>query len=401
MRVAAAHGDVAAHVRAAPASEHADGAGARRVTAEIMAATLSRRRPLWEMRLLPMTGRRVGLIFKIHHCVLDGMSAAHLVTVLFDAVRDAPARAPEQQPWQPHAAPSPDALLRDAWRERWQRATQLREPTRALATTGERGELIGRASELAGSVVDWARATLVTRRRASLSRWVGAYRRFETASLALDDVKAIRRRHGCKLNDVALAIVSDAVGRLLRERGVDTAGANVKAMVPVSTRDLSQPMSYGNQASVMSVELPVGEVSPVGRLRDIAVAMTRLKAARQWQGMDFWVGLAEHLPPSVVSAVSKLGRVQRTVDLVVTNVPGPPFPLYLLGGEMLEIYPYVPLFGATSLGVAIASYNGKLAFGISGDRDAMADLPRLAGAIEGAFGALRGAPGEVIRATAA
>jgi len=380
--------DLRAHVRAAIADGPADDAEARRYTAQVMEAPLSRERPLWEMRLLPMTNQRVGLVFKIHHCLLDGMSAAHLVTVLFDLARDTPVRESEQ--WTPGAQPAPDDLLRDAMREQWEKVVQLRDKAAALAAPDERRELFGRASQIAGSVVGWARATLTTRRRASLASWVGPHRRFETASVALEEVKQIKRSAGCKLNDVALAMVAGGVGQLLRGRGVDTDGARVKAMVPVSTRDPSSQMSYGNQASVMALDLPIGELPPATRLQRIGDAMTRLKSSRQWEGMDFWVELAEHLPPAVVSLVSRVGRIQRVVDVVVTNVPGPPIPLYLLGGEMLEVYPYVPLFGGTSLGIAIVSYNGRLSFGVSGDREAMPDLDAVTSGIAAAFEELRG-----------
>jgi len=381
------HFDVCSHVRAASLDGLADDARARRYTAEVMGAPLQRDRPLWEMRLLQMTGDRIGLIFKIHHCLLDGMSAAHLVTVLFDGKRDAPARATEA--WTPKAEPTPDALLRDAVQDQLLRVAQLRDKAAEWTASDEPRELLGRATEIAGSVVEWAKATLLTHRRASLTQWVGPYRRFETASVALADVKQIKGSAGCKLNDVALAMVAGGVGRMLRRRGVATAGANVKAMVPVSTRDAAHKTSYGNLASVMAVDLPVGALSASTRLQQISEQMTRLKSSRQWEGMDFWVGLAEHIPPAVVSLVSKVGRLQRVVDVIVTNVPGPPFPLYLLGGEMLEIYPYVPLIGATSLGIAVVSYNGRLYFGLSGDRDAMPDLAEVSRGISTAFEELR------------
>lgn len=380
--------DIATHVSEAALSGERDMHEAQSFMARFMSEPLLRSQPLWQMRILSMSGERFALAFKIHHCLLDGMSAAHLVTVLFDlsrTTRPTPAKA-----WEPALPPAPRDLFSNAIREHRDRLTLLARRISNWRPTRQSVDLlIHQAGEIAGNVAEQAAAMLIPRQRAALRGGVGPYRRFEGTSISLQEVKDVKNRRGSTVNDVALTIVAAGVGRMLRERGVDTDSATVKAAVPVSRRPKSEVATLGNQVSLMTVDLPVDDDEPTTLLARISRDMRALKHSGQADGADFWIALADYTPPVVLHAISRVAGSQHLIDLIVTNVPGPAFPLYLLGGEMLEVYPFVPLFGGTSLAVGVVSYNGRLYFGLTGDHDAVPDLRTVTSGLTESFAALR------------
>jgi len=383
--------DIARHIDTEPLMNGADDAAARRMTALVMREPLPRSRPLWQMLLFRMTEGRVGLIVKIHHCLLDGMSAVRLTMVLFDNQHQAAGGQPPA--WTPARSPSRAQLVAQARTEarlRWRR-TRARVGA-LLERAAERQPLMRRASEVVTSMAQLALASFDSRHRLVLPRQGGQERAFATASLELDAVKQVRRRHTTKLNDVVLASVASGLGALLRARGMATAGTTVKAAVPVSRRDAADTASYGNKVSMMVVDLPVDEQPPDAQLCRISRTMTQHKQAGQADGANFWLDVAEYVPATLVSLVTRAASWQRLLDVIVTNVPGPQFPLYLGGGEMLEVFPFVPLFGGTRLGVALVSYNGRLFFGICGDRAGTPDVDDLSQAIVDSFDALHNLP---------
>jgi WS/DGAT/MGAT family acyltransferase len=180
------------------------------------------------------------------------------------------------------------------------------------------------------------------------------------------------------VNDVMLAIVAGALGRDLRRRGVDVRGLELRAMVPVSVRAEEARGALGNQVAAMMAPLPVGLEDALGRFEQIGTAMRRIKESGQAVGAQALTNLTGFAPPNIMSQASRLVMRQRWFNLVVTNVPGPQSPLYLLGRELAETFPMVPLAERQALGVAIMSYNGKINFGLVGDYDVMADIDQLA-----------------------
>jgi len=201
--------------------------------------------------------------------------------------------------------------------------------------------------------------------------------------MQLEEVKRIKNRFGCTVNDVVLAVVTGGLRKLLVTRGDAVEGLVLKAMVPVSVRDPSRRMTYGNMVSMMSADLPVGEPDPGKRVQFVRERMAGLKESKQAVGADFWVKLSEYAPPTVLSLAGRAAfGLQRMVNVIVTNVPGPQAPLYLHGGQMLEAFPCVPIAGTASIGVAVLSYNGQLDFGLVGDWDIVPDLDVLARGIE-------------------
>jgi len=232
-------------------------------------------------------------------------------------------------------------------------------------------------------VFSFGRAALERAPVTSLTKQIGPHRRFEIVRMRLDEVKRVKNRFGCTVNDIVLAIVTGGIRRLLLSRGDNIEGLVLKAMVPVSVRDPSKRMTYGNMVSMMNADLPVGEANPMRRVEFVRESMAGLKESNQAIGADFWVKLSEYAPPTVLALAGRAtAALQRMVNVIVTNVPGPQFPLYLKGGQMLEAFPCVPIAGTASLGIAILSYNGQLLFGLNGDWDVVPDLAALASGIE-------------------
>ncbi|HLF40558.1 MAG TPA: WS/DGAT domain-containing protein, partial [Acidimicrobiia bacterium] len=223
----------------------------------------------------------------------------------------------------------------------------------------------------------------------SLNQHIGQHRRFEGVRTSLDQVKATKNALGGTVNDVVLAGVTGGLRQLLLSRGEDLEGKTLRAMVPVSVRDESERMKFGNRVSAMFVPLPVGEEDALVRLREIQASTRELKERKQAVGAEFLVQMTDYAPQTVLSLAARLAHRQRLANLVITNVPGPQQPLYVMGAEMLEAFPIVPLAGNTTVGIAILSYNGQLNLGLMSDRDTCPDLGVLAESIEKEFAQLR------------
>jgi len=209
----------------------------------------------------------------------------------------------------------------------------------------------------------------------------------------VDEFKAVKNALGGTLNDAVLTTVALALGRWLRDRGVDTDGLVLQAMVPVSVRADAERGALGNRVAAMWAPLPVGLENPLAVYAEVHVAMRGLKESGQAVGAQALTQLADFAPPTIMSQAARLQARQRFFNLVVTNVPGPQAPLYLLGRELLAIYPVVPLARNQALGIAIMSYNGRLGFGLLGDFDALPDLDEVGAALRAAIAELREASG--------
>jgi diacylglycerol O-acyltransferase / wax synthase len=203
---------------------------------------------------------------------------------------------------------------------------------------------------------------------------IGPHRRVRWVESRLADFKEIKNALGGTVNDAVLAVVAGALGRWLRSRGVRTEGLELRALVPVSIRGQDEKGSLGNRIAAMRGPLPVYVEDPVERLRLVQEAMGNLKQSKQALGAEVISGLQDFAPPTLLAQASRLNFSTRLFNLIVTNVPGPQFPLYLLGREMLEIVPIAFLPENHALAIAIMSYNGKVDFGLLADYDAMPDL---------------------------
>jgi WS/DGAT/MGAT family acyltransferase len=359
----------------------------KRLAGRIISQELDRGKPLWEMWFVDgVPGERVALVTKIHHCMVDGIGGASLMTQLMRTDRDAtiePVRG-----WVPRAAPSPGTLLRDELRRR--AGLPLRGARAISAALAEPRETWREARELLAGI----RESVAT----PFNRRIGPHRRLDWASVDLGVVKEIGRRLGGTVNDVVLAVFSGAVGRFLADAGVPLAGGHFKALVPVNMRDpKTDGVRPGNRVAFVIAELPVAEQDPVARLERVVEVMRRLKESRMTRGTDALVKLLDASFPSLFTPMARLAAGGDSYNLVVTNIPGPQFPTYLLGSRQLETYPYSPLFAAQALTVTAFSYDGRLFWGFNSDWDALPELHDLVVDVQQEFERFReaaGAPGE-------
>jgi WS/DGAT/MGAT family acyltransferase len=249
----------------------------------------------------------------------------------------------------------------------------------ALQRPGETLEKVREAAEGVGEVV-WA--GLNPAPEVPLNVPIGPHRRVRWVESRLADFKEIKNALGGTVNDAVLAVVAGALRTWLRDRGVRTEGVELRALVPVSIRGEDERGSLGNRIAAMRGPLPVYVDEPVERLRVVQRGMGQLKESKQALGAEVIAGLQDFAPPTLLAQASRLNFSTRLFNLIVTNVPGPQFPLYLLGREMEQIVPIAFLPENHALAIAIMSYNGKVDFGLLADYDAMPDIDALAGALE-------------------
>jgi len=337
---------------------------------------LDRNKPLWELWLVEgLEGGRFAILAKTHHALVDGISGVDITTVLFDVSPEpAPTPAPEQ-PWVPRPMPSSAQLLADALLERATVPAEIFRGVRAAARRPRRvaRELFGDVRAIGSFALPGARSAPPS----PLNVPIGPHRRFTWVAEELDRVKAIKNALGGTVNDVVLATVAGGLGRYLRAHGHPTIDLKLRAMIPVSVRSDEARGALGNQVAAVWASLPVGETDPLERLAYVRGEMEGLKESHQAVGARLLTELTGFAPPTVMAQAARLQARQRYFNLVVTNVPGPQFPLYVLGREMRAIYPLVPLAQNLALGIAIISYNGGLAFGLNADFDALPDLELL------------------------
>lgn len=338
---------------------------------------LDRNKPLWELWLVEgLQGGRFAILGKTHHALVDGISGVDITTVLFDVTPEpAPTPGPDQ-PWVPRPLPSSAQLLADALLERATVPAEIVRGVRALIRRPGRV-----AKELLGDLTAVGSFALPGARSAPPSPFnvpIGPHRRFTWLEDELDRVKAIKNELGGTVNDVVLTTVAGGLGRWMRAHGHPTAGVTLRAMIPVSVRTDDARSALGNQVAAVWASLPVGETDPLAQHAQIRAEMEGLKESHQAVGARLLTELTGFAPPTVMAQAARLQARQRYFNLVVTNVPGPQFPLYVLGRRMRAIYPLVPLAQRLALGIAIISYDGQLAFGLNADYDALPDVEVLA-----------------------
>jgi diacylglycerol O-acyltransferase / wax synthase len=380
------------HVRATALPPPGGEEQLRALAGRVFSQRLDRDKPLWEVWLVEgLEGDRFALLSKVHHSLVDGVSGADLMTVLFDMSPDPAPAAEPAETWQPRPLPSRSELLAEALLER---ATEPAEIARTLraAFRGPR-QFARNTVEAAGGVGALARGTLRPAPSSPYNGDIGPHRRFTWVRVRLGDVKAIKNSLGGTVNDVVLATVTGALRRHLHGRGVTTQDLTLRAMVPVSVRSDLEQGALGNRVAAMMAPLPVWCENPTVRLDVVGDAMRNLKSSGQAVGAEVLTRIGGFAPPTIMAQAARIGSRQRAFNLVVTNVPGPQFPLYIQGSELLDVFPMVPLAMNQRLGIALMSYNGALNFGLIGDYDTMPDLEDVAHHIAEALEELADAAG--------
>jgi diacylglycerol O-acyltransferase len=372
------HFNLSGHLRRTALPPPGDTATLKQLVAQIMSQQLDRAKPLWEMWFVEgLADDRFAVISKTHHCVVDGVSGTDIMSVLMDT---GPRMRHGLSPsWDPGLEPTSDQLLADAVAERLTSPADLWRSVQSALM--DRDNLPGRIISSARALAAFVGGSLDFAPPSSLNQPIGPDRCFETVLADLDGFKRIKNSLGGTVNDVVLAVVAGGLGHLLRARGELTEGLELRAMVPVSVR-AQEPRQAGNRLAALWARLPVGEEDPVKRFLSVTDGMRDLKRSGQSVGAQLLTRIGEYAPPTVLAQASRIVARQRAYNLVVTNVPGPQFPLYLLGRQMQEVYPVLPLSDNTTLGVALLSYNGTIGFGFLGDRDTAPDLAMLAEGVE-------------------
>ncbi len=343
----------------------------------VFSQQLDRDKPLWEIWLVEgVEDGRFALLAKTHHSLVDGISGVDIVTVLFDASPEPAAPPDPGDRWLPRPLPSRAQLLGEALLERTTAPGEIVRTARA-AVRGPRRVLDG-VREAAAGVGAMAWAGINAAPRSPYNRSIGPHRRCTWVRAELADLKAIKNRLGGSVNDVVLATVAGGLGRHLRRKGQNTDGLELKAMVPVSVRTDVERGALGNRVAAMMAPLPVWCQEPVARLDVVREELEGLKEGGQAVGAQVLTQLTGFAPPTIMDQASRLMSRQRFFNLVVTNVPGPQFPLYLLGRELKQPFPMVPLARNQGLGIALMSYNGRINFGLVGDYDLLWDLEDVA-----------------------
>jgi WS/DGAT/MGAT family acyltransferase len=369
----------------------------RALAGRVFAQQLDRDKPLWELWLAEgLEGDRFALLAKTHHALVDGISGVDIVSVLFDTSPEPAAPTDPGDRWLPRPLPSRAQLLGEALVERATIPAEVARSARAVLRTPRR--VLGAARDAAVGVGAMAWAGLHPAPSTPYNHEIGPHRRFTWVRVDLSDVKAIKNRLGGTVNDVMLSTVAGALGRHLRRRGVETDGLELKAMVPVSVRSDTERGGLGNRVTAMMAPLPVWCQEPEARLDIVREQLKHLKSGGQAVGAQVLTELTGFAPPTIMGQAARLSSRQRFFNVVITNVPGPQFPLYLLGRRMLETFPMVPLAKNQGLGVALLSYDGSINFGLVGDYDVLWDLEDVADDVRHALEELALAAGVTLTA---
>ena len=359
----------------------------KRSCARILEQRLDLHKPLWELWLVEgLEGGRVALVNKIHHCMVDGVSGADIMSVL---MTPEPTEKIEPPPvWLPRRGPTAAEYAAS------EAVARLGAPLDALRMLGKlvtnedhaRSALGGRL-EAAGRVIAAGIARVPP---TPLNQPIGPHRRFDWLSMRFEDIQLVRHRLGGTVNDVVLAVVAGAIRRFFKHaRLCDPDAMDFRVMAPVSVRAMGERGALGNRVAAWFVPLPIGERDPAARLARVREETTRLKDRHDALGAETITQVVEWIGSAPIALGARLfEESQPPFHMVVTNVPGPRIALHLLGARMLEAYPMVPLMGQLSVGIALFSYGGMLSWGLTADHSLVPDLHELVLAVEHSFGQL-------------
>jgi WS/DGAT/MGAT family acyltransferase len=336
----------------------------KRLASHIMEVPLDRSRPLWETWVIEgLEGGRFATIMKTHHCMIDGSSGMDLMGQIMTT--EPHSEIPESPRFVPSPQPSAGVLRRDERAHRWSAPARL---------AGQLRRFVGESEDLGKEIQDRVRALgnlaqykLKPASQTPLNGEIGPHRVFEFADISLADLKAIRKQLDASINDLVLTIVTGALRRFLTRRSVRLRDLDFRVSTPVNVRT-ERDRGFGNRVSAWIVPLPLGEADPLRQLERIRAHTRELKDSNQAIGIEFVNALNEWIPIDLQSVSAG------TQNMIVTNVPGPQFPLYMLGAKLLGIYPQAPLIANVGLVIGLISYNGRVCWGLNADQDRVPDL---------------------------
>jgi WS/DGAT/MGAT family acyltransferase len=355
----------------------------KRTCARLLEQRLDLSKPPWELWVVEgLENDRVAVVSKTHHCMIDGSSGVDVMTLLMAAEPTGEVEPPPV--WVPLRAPSAFEYARGEIARRAGAPFRLAETMRRVVTDegGARGELSERAQALWRVVAKSVSGAT----RVPFNQPIGPHRRFDWLSMSLESVRTVRDRFGGTVNDVVLTVVAGALRVYLhRVRQIDVDGLDFKVMVPVNVRAAEERGHLGNRVAAWLLSLPLAERDSVRRLALVRDETRRLAQRHEALGLETMTQALEWLGSTPISLGARLARSSAPFNMVVTNVPGPRDPQYLLGARMLDAYPVVPLMGTLGLGVALFSYAGTLYWGFTADWDLVPDLHELVLSVDREF----------------
>jgi diacylglycerol O-acyltransferase / wax synthase len=368
--------DIRWHVRRAALPKPGTMTELRELAGQIFSQPLDFDRPLWQLYLVEgLEGRRHAYINKTHHALVDGVSAVDVGTIILDPSKDGSEVKVDDEPWEPDQ-PSQAMLLVRGASERIARPLRTARKATRTAVTMPRGtarNVMQTAEAFAGLAAGGPKAP-----QTFLNAEIGRDRRVAFVQTELDLLKGARGETGATVNDLILAGAAGGLRRFF-VRHHRKLPEHIVALVPMSVRREDERNELGNRLATLMVPLPIAEPDAAARLATIHAETQRLKSSKQAQAASLVIEATGWTPPTINRVLA--GAIARPLNwnLVVSNVPGPQLPFYLLGRQIEAIYPFVPLSPqGHALAIGIVSYNGGVFFGISGDRDVMADIDALA-----------------------
>lgn len=383
--------DLKYHLRHVSLPRPGDVAQLQQCCAEILERPLNRSRPLWEAWVVEGVGDDAfALIVKVHHCIVDGIAGIGMLVALLDPM---PVDAPELLPsWKPRPGPTAREMVRDEVARRVQGTMSAgRAVVQSIGAPFRSADQVGTAM---GSLFTLARKGLSPAPTSRFNAPIGPHRRVAWMALDLERVRRMKQQLGGTVNDVVLTAVSGAIGATLRRHRDPSGEASLRAVVPVSVRSAEEIGAPGNRVSLWVVPLPTGERDPRRRLARIRQTTDELKRGQAAAGGTVITEAANWAGGAVVAAGARMLSAARLYNLIVTNVPGPNLPLYLLGARVRAAYPHLPLFENQGLGIALLSYCGQLHVGLTADWEHGTLLEQVTDELEACFTELAALAGE-------
>lgn len=382
------HFEIGHHVRHAAVPKPGQARQLHRLAGEIYARPLDRGRPLWEAWLLDGVGAdRWAILFKVHHCMADGIGGVDLLAEIFDLEPDAgqPAQPPR---WHPQPEPSLAGALVSGLSDAFTLPLRvlLGMPRLVRQRLPAAGDLAEFARGLTGSV-----QRLMVPSASCLNGPIGPGRRWAWTTAGLNMVRQIRAEYGGSINDVLLAAITCGFRDLLIERRELSEGLIVRSLVPISIRCAEERGVATNRLSAVLANLPVAESDPIRRLQLVRDQMQQIKRTNQAVGAELLTQVLGATPPTILrlGARAAFQLPQSLVQTMTTNVPGPRFPLYVLGRKMVHVHPYAPIGDNVKIAIAIFSYLNEISFGITADSSAASDIRVLTQGIHRGLAELR------------
>jgi diacylglycerol O-acyltransferase len=373
--------DLERHVRHVALPKPGSNEQLRELVGQVMSQPLDPARPLWQLYLIEgLAGRRFAAISKTHHALVDGVSAVDVGAVILDPDPGGTEIEAPPREWDPQE-PRADRLVMQALSSRVRQPVKVarRAARRALNPT----EIATNALRTADSFAQLARGA-PTAPRTFLNQEIGRDRRLGFATATLEELKRAREPVGATVNDVVLSVATGALRRYFERRGEDLP-ERIVALVPMSIRRPDEELELGNRIATLLVPLPLAETDPLARLEAIHETTTRIKASEQARAASMIIEAVGWTPPTMNRVLAGAMARPLTWNLVISNVPGPQVPVYLLGRKLVAVHPFVPLSPqGHALSIGVLSYDGGIFFGLVGDRDLLTDIDDLAEDLEAA-----------------